>query len=269
MRKDEKHVGLVYALSGQQREKPAPSALKTLPANPAGAECVRWRKALRARAARDLGTRLEDQSLYCDSRKIHASKSRIFEGSGVINHIWLTPTEAAGATRSSASTGTVRKRRPWNAPSATSSAWAGMSTPRSIRWPCASIPAARSTATGKMPFRRHCRITLENLAEEPVRPSTTRSTTPFDELPEEIAYFHAQFRRVNPAALQIRLHHRRRRRGQGPVRRNLHGVGHQQQHLVGRGRDQVLHGRRRRLPRPSAAPARRTTSAARTTSRTQ
>ena len=50
------------------------------------------------------------------------------------------------------------------------------------------------------------------------------------------------------AALQGRLHHPRRRQGPGPLRGHLHGLGRQQHRLVGRGRDQVLHGRRRRVP---------------------
>ena len=72
-----------------------------------------------------------------------------------------------------------------------------------------------------------------------------------------------------PAAVQGRLHDPRRREGLGPLRRHLPGVGRAQHRLVGRGRDQVLHGRRRRRSRPSAAPAPRTTSAGRTTSRTR
>ena len=72
-----------------------------------------------------------------------------------------------------------------------------------------------------------------------------------------------------PAALQDRLHHPRRREGPGPLRRHLPGLGRQQHRLVGRGRDQVLHGRRHASSRRSAAPAPRTTSAARTTSRTR
>ena len=72
-----------------------------------------------------------------------------------------------------------------------------------------------------------------------------------------------------PAALQAGLHDRRRHQGRGPLRRHAHGVGREQQRLVGRGRDQVLHGRRHRRIRPSAAPAPKTTSAARTTSRTR
>ncbi len=49
------------------------------------------------------------------------------------------------------------------------------------------------------------------------------------------------------AALPAALHDPRRRPGPRPLRRHLHGHQHQQQRLVGRRRDQVLHRRRRRI----------------------
>ena len=69
------------------------------------------------------------------------------------------------------------------------------------------------------------------------------------------------------AAVQEGLHDRRGHQGGGPLRRHAHGDRREQQRLVGRGRDQVLHGRRR-SSRRSAGRAPKTTSAARTTSRT-
>ena len=48
-----------------------------------------------------------------------------------------------------------------------------------------------------MPFRKHCRITLENRAEEEVVYYYQIDYT-LGEVPEDAAYFHAQFRRVNP-----------------------------------------------------------------------
>ena len=48
-----------------------------------------------------------------------------------------------------------------------------------------------------MPFRGHCRMTLENRAEEPVTMYYQIDYT-LTEVPEDAAYFHAQFRRVNP-----------------------------------------------------------------------
>lgn len=49
----------------------------------------------------------------------------------------------------------------------------------------------------EMPFRRHCRITLENIADERMTLFYQINYT-LTEVPEDCAYFHAQFRRVNP-----------------------------------------------------------------------
>ncbi len=48
-----------------------------------------------------------------------------------------------------------------------------------------------------MPFRRRCRITLENLNPEKIT-LYYQIDYALGEVPEEAAYFHAQFRRVNP-----------------------------------------------------------------------
>ena len=48
-----------------------------------------------------------------------------------------------------------------------------------------------------MPFRKRCRITLENRAEEEVV-YYYQVDYSLGEVPEDAAYFHAQFRRVNP-----------------------------------------------------------------------
>jgi len=47
-----------------------------------------------------------------------------------------------------------------------------------------------------MPFRKHCRITMENLGEPMVL--FYQVNYALQEVPEDAAYFHAQFRRVNP-----------------------------------------------------------------------
>lgn len=49
----------------------------------------------------------------------------------------------------------------------------------------------------EMPFRTRCRITLENIADDPCVVYYQVDYT-LTELPEDVAYFHAQFRRVNP-----------------------------------------------------------------------
>ncbi len=48
-----------------------------------------------------------------------------------------------------------------------------------------------------MPFKKKCRITLENLDEKEMRLYYQIDYT-LTEIPEEAAYFHAQFRRTNP-----------------------------------------------------------------------
>ena len=65
-----------------------------------------------------------------------------------------------------------------------------------------SIPVAVNPNRGlncfwEMPFRRRCRMTLENRYAEPVICYYQINYTLTD-IPEDAAYFHAQFRRVNP-----------------------------------------------------------------------
>ena len=62
------------------------------------------------------------------------------------------------------------------------------------------------------------------------------------------AYFHAQFRRVNPLPYKDVLHDSRRREGQGHYVGTYLAWECAQHRLVGRGRDQILHGRRSGIP---------------------
>ncbi len=50
----------------------------------------------------------------------------------------------------------------------------------------------------EMPFRRHCRMTLENRHPHDALCSFYQINYTLTEVPEDAAYFHAQFRRVNP-----------------------------------------------------------------------
>ena len=122
--------------------------------------------------------------------------------------------------------------------------------------------------------RPRLQLLLGDAVPQAARASRWRTATPtthaivywqinyaLTEVPEDAAYFHAQFRRTNPLPFKqdyVILDGVER---QGPLRRHLYGLGRQQFRLVGRGRDQVL-PRRRRHFRPSAAPAPRTISAA-------
>src|SRR5262249_41091507 len=49
----------------------------------------------------------------------------------------------------------------------------------------------------EMPFHKHCRITLTNLADEPMT-LYYQITYTLTGVTEDAAYFHAQFRRTNP-----------------------------------------------------------------------
>ncbi|MCW3061042.1 MAG: hypothetical protein JWQ02_2863 [Capsulimonas sp.] len=58
-------------------------------------------------------------------------------------------------------------------------------------------PGSAFNCYWEMPFRKKCRITFENIAEEEMTLYYQINYT-LTEVPEDAAYFHAQFRRVNP-----------------------------------------------------------------------
>jgi hypothetical protein len=58
-------------------------------------------------------------------------------------------------------------------------------------------PGSAFNCYWQMPFKKSCRMTLENIADEDMI-MFYQVTYALTELPEEVAYFHAQFRRVNP-----------------------------------------------------------------------
>ena len=123
------------------------------------------------------------------------------EGPGAIQHIWLS-----GEVSLKPLIGRLSILRFY---------WDGQKQP-SVECPAAdffaagwgpyaqvsSLPVAVNPNRGpncywEMPFRKRCRITLENLHVEPVTVFYQVDYTLTD-VPEDAAYFHAQFRRVNP-----------------------------------------------------------------------
>src|SRR5450756_334859 len=117
-------------------------------------------------------------------------------GAGAIQHIWMTPT---GHWRFSI----LRFY------------WDGSSTP-AVQVPVgdffasayqqfaqiASLAVCVNPRSGlncywEMPFRKSCRITLTNIADDPMTVYYQIDYT-LTTVPEEAGYFHAQFRRVNP-----------------------------------------------------------------------
>jgi hypothetical protein len=148
-----------------------------------------------AQAGRDLGQGWKiSPSVVIKAGETHTLAE--IAGSGAIQHIWLTPT---GRWRSSI----LRIY------------WDGSPTP-SVECPvgdffaCAygqyfqvsSLAVCVNPRSGlncywEMPFRQGCRITVSNIdAEDMVL--YYQVTYTLTEVPEEAAYFHAQFRRTNP-----------------------------------------------------------------------
>lgn len=119
-----------------------------------------------------------------------------FKGTGVIKHIWLTPT------------GTWRNqimRFYWDGcdePAVEcplgdffASGWGQYAQISSLAV-CVN-PGSAFNCYWEMPFRKGFKITLENLNEEPVR-IYYQIDFELRPVPENAGYFHAQFRRVNP-----------------------------------------------------------------------
>ena len=120
------------------------------------------------------------------------------KGPGAIQHIWLTPT---GTWRH-----TILRIY-----------WDGSKTP-SVECPIGDFfanayqggefaplnslavcvnPGSAFNCYWEMPFRKHCRITIENMAENDMTLYYQIDYT-LTEVPDDCAYFHAQFRRANP-----------------------------------------------------------------------
>ena len=118
------------------------------------------------------------------------------EGSGAIQQIWLTPT---GNWRYSI------LRIYWDDQETPSvecpvgdlfcMGWGQYAQINSV--PICVNPGSAFNCYWEMPFRKRCRITLTNLADEGMRVYYQVNYTLTD-VPEDAAYFHAQFRRTNP-----------------------------------------------------------------------
>ncbi len=123
------------------------------------------------------------------------------EGPGAIQHVWLS--------------GEVARKGPLARYYIFRVFWDDQPNP-SVECPCAdffasgwgqfaqisSLPVAVNPNRGyncfwPMPFRRRCRMTLENRHHEPLI-HYYQITYALSDVPEEAGYFHAQFRRANP-----------------------------------------------------------------------
>jgi Protein of unknown function (DUF2961) len=148
-----------------------------------------------AHAARDLGRGWK----VSPSIVIQPGEDRVLAdiaGSGAIQHIWVTPTEHWRH-------GILRFR------------WDDQQTPSvecpigdffACGWNCyAQIsslavcvnPGSAFNSYWEMPFRRRCQVTLSNIGHEPMT-LFYQITYVETDVPDDVGYFHAQFRRVNP-----------------------------------------------------------------------
>ena len=159
-----------------------------------GAQCP-LEQGVAAAAARDLGTgwKVNPFSIIKAHEVFELAN---IEGSGCIRHIWMTP---IGAWRS------LILRFYWD--DMTNPAvecpvgdffacgWGQYAQISSLAV-CVN-PGSALNCYWPMPFRKRCRITLENQADEQTVVYYTVNYT-LEPVPEDAAYFCAQFRRINP-----------------------------------------------------------------------
>lgn len=147
------------------------------------------------KAARDLGQG------WKISPSVRIEKGQVFtmaeiQGPGALQHIWMTPT---GAWRFSIF------RIYWDGETEPSvetpvgdffaNGWGTSALITSL--PVAVNPANAFNCYWEMPFRKSCKITMENIGDDPVVLYYQIDYTLTD-VPHDAAYFHAQFRRTNP-----------------------------------------------------------------------
>jgi hypothetical protein len=148
-----------------------------------------------ARAARDLGQGWK----ISPSVRIKPGETFVLgeiTGEGAIQHIWMTPT---GNWRFSI------LRMYWDGEAEPSveapvgdffaSGWGGYAHISSL--PICVNPGSAFNSYWEMPFRKSAKLTMQNLDEKEMTLYFQIDYT-LTTVPEEAAYFHAQFRRVNP-----------------------------------------------------------------------
>jgi hypothetical protein len=150
---------------------------------------------LGAKAARDLGQGWKISPCVKVAPKQVLTLAEI-QGPGAIQHIWMTPT---GRWRYSI------LRIYWDGETAPSvevpvgdffaCGWGKYAQVSSLAV-CVN-PGSAFNSYWEMPFRKSCKMTLENIDEEPMVVYYQIDHT-LTEVPEDAAYFHAQFRRSNP-----------------------------------------------------------------------
>ena len=146
-------------------------------------------------AARDLGTKWKVNPYIRIPSKETFTLADI-EGPGAIQHIWLTPTNKWRY---------LILRIYWE-----DQAYPSVECPLGdffcVGWneyaqinslPVCVNPGSAFNCYWVMPFKKKCRITLENISDDDIVVYYQIDYT-LTAVPEDCAYFHAQFRRVNP-----------------------------------------------------------------------
>ena len=120
------------------------------------------------------------------------------EGPGAIQHIWLTVHPSVWRR--------LVLRCYWDDEAAPSvevplgdffcNGWCERTNVSSL--PVAVNPAGGFNSYWEMPFRRHARITIENLSPDEIGGFYYQITYALTDIPDDRAYFHAQWRRSNP-----------------------------------------------------------------------
>jgi hypothetical protein len=120
------------------------------------------------------------------------------EGPGVIRHIWMTPT---GVYR------LMILRIYWDDEKTPSvevpvgdffvTGWGQDNEPQVSSLAICVNPRSGFNSYWQMPFRKRCRITMENMAEKKAN-LYYQVDYQLTKVPQDAAYFHAQFRRTNP-----------------------------------------------------------------------
>ncbi len=124
------------------------------------------------------------------------------EGPGAIQHIWMTPT---GNWRFSI------LRIYWDDETEPSvecpvgdffgQGWGSYAQLTSL--PVCVNPGSAFNCYWAMPFRKKCKITMENISDKDAMSVYYQVDYTLTEVPSDAAYFHAQFRRSNPVETSI------------------------------------------------------------------
>ncbi len=188
------HMGSLFRLSGAQSRSISP---ENFSGEKGKGGMATLENGSAAKAARELGQKWKVNP-YVIIKPGETFTMGEIKGSGAINHIWMTP---AGEYRLSIF------RIYWDDeenPSVESpvgdffaAGWGNGNEPQISSLAVCVNPRSGFNSYWQMPFRRKCRITMENKGDKNLV-LYYQIDYVLTEIPDDAAYFHAQFRRVNP-----------------------------------------------------------------------